>query len=1255
MQLWTTPLYGGIEAKSMTTFSRVHQTSEFFQAWRTQSASNQLPGVGRRPFCMLASLVAIMILCFGLFAASLHAQGYGTISGLVTDPTGAAVTGASVVATQVQSGAVMATTTGKDGRFVFPTLLPAGYSLAVTAAGFELYVQKGIVLQADQALTVNIPMKIGAQTATVSVSADAPQVDTTTGTLSQVIDQQRVEDIPLNGRATATLITLVAGVVDATNEGNGVNQGNGKTFSVNAVQVASVNGTLPNQDNYLLDGGNNVDEMTNVNGPYPMPDATQEFSVQTSNYTAEFGQSAGAMVNIVTKSGGEQFHGNLFEYLRNGFFNAESHFSPAGTQDTLHRHQFGGTAGGPVIIPRISSGKTTQFFFGYQHTLIHSGSSAPTVTVPTPAEEGLTSSGGSLGYADYSNLCTGGWNASNFCNTASQQIYNPFTGVEYANNHIPSSDFDKASVAFEKAFPTASADAGAGKIGNSVNYLSATQNYLDEYDARVDHNFGARDHLFGHYFYDWFQQPSIYNPANLQSYSSYFNTRYQNVVLAESHTFTNDLLNNLVLNYQREVSLRGGPPNSGNVTQFGVQNIWQPNTGPYMAVGITGYFKVGSSAFAGWERNNYTFNDDLHWVKGSHSFAFGGHFELSKFDVTNVYTSYGGFTFALSGTSAPLGNVNAMVDYQVGFLNGFGQGNFEQVNDRNHFPGIYAQDSWKVNHRLTLNYGVRWEAFAPWANNISKQTAFSPTKFAANSGTSQFNVATTAGSAGLPAGMVLSGDSGFPQNGVNNKYLQFMPRLGFAYDVFGNGKTAIRGGYGIFFQDRLPGFWNLTQASYVPNTISISLTNLQETAGSPGGPFSNPYCTGCTTGSYINPFPFTLPFKATQVFPNAFQVAEYDPSGNFQVPVTYDYNLTVEQQIGSSWAMRLAYVGSRSLHQFVELELNPGVNTGTYSGGKLTFPGGTSNVNTRRLYNTAPTIGPCTTTTGCNTNYSNIDEAAMIGAAHYNSLQVTLDRRFSHGLSLMANYTWSRSYDDMPQATRVSNTEDVNPGESYVYPLYPSNATGIPAGASVPDIKALDRGVSDIDHPQALSISYVWAPPKLNNGFRVLRAIVNDWRTTGAIQTHSGDALTEYTGTDNSSTGLSQDRAQRDFNQSAYLKNKAGGGDCPTTKICENWLNPAAFSVPTNTGVGTGFGNVVKDTLRGPGFTVWNGALIRTFPVFRETNLDFQVQYFDVLNHTILNNPGTSGPLSSSTSFGTITGENGAGPRIGQFALKYNF
>jgi hypothetical protein len=1234
---------------------------------------------------MLASIVAIVCLCLSFSAPSLHAQGYGTISGTVTDPSGAVVTGATVVALEVQTGATTTTDTGRDGRFVFPTLLPSGYTLSVTAAGFESYAQKGIVLEADQALTLNIGMKVGAQTQTVSVSADAPQVDVTTGTLSQVIDQASVNDMPLNGRAAASLVTLIAGVVDATNEGNGVNQGSGKTFSgslLSPVQVATVNGTLPNQDNFLLDGGNNLDEMTNVNDPYPMPDSLQEFSVQTSNYNAQFGQSAGAAINIVTKSGGEQFHGDAFEYLRNGFFNAENHFSPVGSQDTLHRHQFGFTIGGPVKIPRISSGKTTQFFFGYQHTLIHSGSAAGSFTAPTAVEEGLASSSTGGAYADYSNLCNSAsgdtFNSSGICVNSSaapvttQQIYNVFTGAAYPYNHIPGSAFDPAAVKFETYFPTAASDAAPGKIGNSVNYFSAMQNYFDEYDARVDHSFGDKDHLFGRYFYDWYQQPALYNTADLYSYTSYFQTRYQNALISETHTFSPNILNNLVLNYQREVSQRGGPPGSFDITALGpsgsgLANLWQPNLGPYLALTVSGYMKVGSSASALFERNNYTFNDDLHWVRGRHDIAFGGHYELSKFDVVNVYNSYGAFTTNLAGASLAVANNNAMANFQEGFLSAMTQGMFEDTNDRGHFPAIYAQDSWKVNHRLTLDYGLRWEFFAPWHNKVGVQTAFSPSEYAANAGTPQFALATASGTPGLPAGFVLSGDSGFPEDGVRNQYKQFMPRVGFAYDVFGNGKTAVRGGYGIFYQDRLSGFFNLSQSTFAPNTITVGLTNMDETSSSPGGPLSNPYCTACSAGSYVNPFPFTLPFKSSQVFPNQIEVNEYDPSGNFRVPVTYDYNFTIEQQLPSSMAMRLAYVGSASRHQFVELEVNPGVNTGVNTGTstapKLTFPGGTSGINTRRVFNTAPTVGPCLTTVGCNQNYSQIVEAAMIGNAHFNSLQATLVKRMAHGLQFMANYTWSKSYDDMPQATRDSNTEDINAGESYVYPLYPSNATNVPAAALVPDIKALDRGLSDIDHPQAFSISYEWDPAKFVHGDRILRSVVNGWRTSGLVQSHSGDALTIWTGTDNSNTGLTQDRGQRDFTQSAYNYSKNLGGDCSTAipagrkfpTPCESWLSPSAFSVPLNTGAGTGFGNVVKDSLRGPRYTVWNGALVRTFPVFRESTLEFRMEYFDILNHTILNNPSTSNPLSSSTSFGTIGGENGAGPRIGQFALKYNF
>ncbi len=1175
----------------------------------------------------------VLLLFIACAATRLHAQGYASIVGTVTDPTGAVVPSATVTAVQTETGRATVVTAGKDGAYVFPSLLPSTYSISVAAPGFQKYTQNGIVLQADQALTVNPRLIIGEATTTVEVDTTSPQINTTNGTLSEVIDHDRVVDLPLNGRNAATLITLVAGVVDATAAGNGVNQGNGKTFP--AVQVSSTNGTLPNQSNYLLDGGNNVDEMTNVNGPFPFPDALQEFSVQTSNYNAEYGQSAGAVVNIVTRSGTSKFHGSAFEFLRNGYFNARPYF--ATVADNLHRNQFGGVIGGPVIIPHFSKGISTQFFFGYQRTEVHQNSNASTTTVPTLAEEGLAG----VPYADFGNLCTSGY-TNNICNTATQRITNPFTNVAYPLNRIPTSDFDPASVNYEKVFPTFSGVEAPGKIGGTVNYFKPTIQTFNEYLGRVDHDFGTHDHLFGHYYYNYFVQAPIYNPTNLASYTSYFNTRYQNALISETHVFSNSLLNNLILNYQREVALRGGPPGSPNITAFGVNNIWQPNTGPYLAASITGYFGASSSAFASWYRNNYTFNDDVHWVKGNHNFAFGGHFELSKFDVTNVFQSYGQFTFG-TGSNTIAGVTyqypNAMANYQMGYMTGFSQGNYELVNDRNHFPGIYAQDSWKATRRLTLNYGLRWEAFAPWTNKIPFQTAFNPALYVANKSTTQFST--------LPAGMMLSGDPGMAPNGVYNKYTQFMPRVGFAYDLFGTAKTVIRGGFGIFYQDRLPGFFNLSQASFVPNTTSVALTNLglkgATPGANPGGPFSNPYCTGCAVGPYANPFPFTLPFPSNHVFPNAFQLGEYDPSGNFQIPVTYDYNILLEQQLAPTLSMRLGYVGSASRHQFVNLEINPSVNNGS----------GFS-TNQRRVYNTAPVVGPCAIAAGCATSYSNMILASMSGSASFNSLQATLDKRMGHGLSLLFNYTWSKSYDDLPQATRVSNTEDLNAGESYVYPLYPSNAVGIPAAAQVTDIKALDRGLSDIDHPNVISFNYVYNFPKLATGNRILRAVVNGWLTSGLIQHRSGDTLTAYMGTDNSLTGLTQDRAQRDFTKGAYSRQNNGAGDCPVGRSCVNWLSNAPFTVPIQNGPGTGFGNVVKGSLRGPGYTNWDGAVIRSFPIWRESNLQFRAEYFDLLNHTELANPSTSNPIASSTSFGTITSTQG-GPRIAQFSLKFSF
>jgi hypothetical protein len=1192
----------------------------------------------RRPD--VASVVAaIMLIAFS--ASGLFGQGYGAISGTVTDPSGASVAGATVKVVQVQTGRTTVVTSGKDGEFVFTTLLPSAYSLSVSAKGFETYTQTDIVLQADQRLTANVRLVIGSATETVTVTSELPQVDTTTGTLSQVIDQQRVVDLPLNGRNAATLITLVAGVVDASNEGNGADQGTGKTFP--AAVVTTANGTLPNQSNYMLNGGNNVDEMTNVNAPFPFPDAVQEFSVETSNYDAQYGQSAGAVVNIITKSGATKFHGDAFEFLRNGWFDARPFF--ATTADNLHRNQFGGTIGGPVIIPHISKGQTTQFFFGYQYTMYHQASNASTSTVPTAAEEGRTGTG----FADFGNLCSAGYDGNGICLNAGQRITNPFTNVAYPFNRIPASDFDPASVAYEKSFPTVGVDAAPGKIGGPVSYTQPTVQYYKEYIARVDHQFGSADHLFGHYYQNFFNQDAVYDPTDLLSYKSYFNTRYHSALLAETHTFSNSVLNNLVVNFQREVALRGGPPGSQDITGFGVKNLWQPGTGPYLAASVSGYFGAGSSAYAGWFRNNYTLNDDLHWVKGNHNFAFGGHVEISQFDVTNDFQSYGSFAFGTVTNNVINGTTyqypNAVANFQLGFMTSFQQGNYENLADRNHFPGLYAQDSWKVTRKLQLNYGVRWELFAPWHNNVGNLQEFVPSAYASNTVSSQFST--------LPAGMLLTGDNGIANNGVNDKYAQLMPRFGFAYDAFGNGKTVIRGGAGIFYQDRLPGFFNLNQAGNVPNTIAVTLTNpgmIGSVAGAnPGGPFSNPYCqggcgsSGTPYNNNVNPFPFTLPFPSTKTFPNGILVDEYDPSGNFDVPVTYSFNATLEHQLTSSLAMRLAYVGSRSRHQFVNLELNPSVNNGS----------GLS-ANARRVYNTAPTVGPCTAATvGCKSNYAQIVEASMTGNSNFNSMQATMDKRMGHGLSVLGNFTWSKSYDDMPQATRVNNTEDLNAGESYVYPDYPQGATGIPAAAYASDIKALDRGLSDIDHPIAISISYVYDLPKLRGGNPALRYIVNGWSTTGLIQRHSGDSLTAFMGTDNSLTGLSQDRAQENFSLPAYSRDAGGAGDCPLTKSCVNWLNNAAFSVPTLNGAGTGYGNVVKGSLRGPGQTVWHASMVRSFRVGGERSVQFRAEYFNVLNHTLLKNPSTSNPVASSTSFGTITGTGD--PRIAQFALKYVF
>lgn len=301
---------------------------------------------------------------------SAFGQAYGSVSGTVTDSTGAVVPNASVTATQIQTGLTVKTTTTGDGTYSLPSLAPSAYRITVSSAGFASYTENNLQLLANAALTVNVTLKAGSASQTVTVNAQAAQVDTTTGTLQQVIGTAAVNNLPLNGRNLASLTAEVAGVSEAPSAQ--ADQGATKTFPV--AFTITANGARVGQTDYLLDGGNNVDEYTNVNAPFPMPDAVQEFSVQTSNYSAEYGQNAGGVVNIVTKSGTRHFHGDLFEYIRNRVFNAANYFDYVNgekTVDPLKRNQFGGTIGGPVKIPHLFHANKSFFFVGYQKTINH--------------------------------------------------------------------------------------------------------------------------------------------------------------------------------------------------------------------------------------------------------------------------------------------------------------------------------------------------------------------------------------------------------------------------------------------------------------------------------------------------------------------------------------------------------------------------------------------------------------------------------------------------------------------------------------------------------------------------------------------------------------------------------------------------------------------------------------------------------------------------------------------------------------------
>ncbi len=1091
----------------------------------------------------------------------------------MTDGTDAAVPGATVTATNVGTGQAGTTTTDGNGEYVFPSLPPAQYTIAGTAQGFATYTVNA-TLQADQALTVNMVMKVGSTSESLTVTDIPPQVDTTTGTLSQVIDEKRVNDLPLNGRNAAALTTLVPGVVTASDLN--INQGPTKTFPT--VAAVTVNGTRPNQVNYMLDGGNNVDEYTNVNAPFPFPDVLQEFSVQTSNYSAEYGQNAGGVVNIITLGGTNRFHGDAFEYVRNRVFNAANYFSYQNgvkTRDFLKRNQFGGTLNGPVYIPHLYDGKDKTFFsFGVQATRYRNNAVGGTAFLPTPDQLNGT-------FTDLS------------APIQNPKTLNPYpctqTGSTYTCQVNPG-DYNSSSLALLKYLPSV----GAGSNGTYQFFKPSVQNYI-EYTGRVDQVIGSHDRLALRYFYDKYDQAGVLDTSNLLSYSDQASISYHNALISETHTFGNNMVNNLIVSYQMENAGRGPLPGAPNVNDLGV-NVWQPDFKQINQIQVVNNFTVGDNPAATFRRNNYTLGDDFHWVLGSHTLAFGVHIELAKVDVDNQFQQPGIFLFNSSTT-----NPSPLADFLLGGLTGFQQASGQYFNNRFHQTGYYAQDSWKVTRNFTLNYGVRYEPFSPQHEKFGRMGMFSPEAWANG------QISTTHPTA--LAGMLFPGDQGFVNNMIRPVYTHFMPRIGFAWDLFGDGKTSLRGGIGQFYESRLPGVYDNNFANSVPYVAAVNATF----TGSNLADFSDPYAS---IGQNI--FPAPQPPPASYFTTSSYQTSSFATffPDSWRVPVTYSWNLTLEQQFTNTISTRIAYVGSQSEHQSNPLDINPLYNQGPNVGKPVYY----SPINQRNYQNPV---------SKAQTSMALVDTG---GNASYHSLQASLQKRVTDGLTAFVNYTWSKATDNN---TFGSNEGGTVPGSSYVLPVYEQN------------YKRLDSGPSDYDHRNVLTISYVWVTPKMKDGNAVVRYLANGWQTNGIFSYRSGDPLTVTGVANNSGTNLGRDRAVWNG------QNPYGGSACNPNAVCKNWLNSMSFSAnPRYTqNLELSYGNIRKGSFVGPQFASWDISVMRSFPIREAAQFQFKAEFFNVLNHTNFGDPQQS---RTNGAFGTITSTSGD-PRIGQMSLKFLF
>jgi len=1174
----------------------------------------------------IAAIVLVTLIAALPAVRTLQGQsaGTGSLTGTVTDATGAVVPGVTVTATSAGTGQSYTTNTGADGAYRFSLLPPGKYNVKFAAPQFKPVESLAATINVTETTVLNQALQVGGQTQVMTVQANTQGVDTATSTLGTLVSGSQITALPLTSRNYTQVLDMSAGVSASVNDAALLGKG---------TQLTSVNGANPSQNNYQMDGvaidnagnlGNGADQSVSAGIGIPSPDAIEEFKIQTSTYDASYGRNPGGNVNVVTKSGTNQFHGDAFEFFRNTVLNANDYFikydeitnGQPNKPGVLDQNQFGGTLGGPIKKDKLF------FFASYQGTRSRNGIAGAGltsgVTLPNIPDEPR----GTAQFAnDLANATCGSFTFGPTVQGPSAACV-PFRGPENISP-VALSILNLAGPGGKGYYvPTPSTDSScaANGFGSYTCSFSDPAKYTEnQFIGNGDYIINSRQTLQMRYFYT--RNPQVvtlggYLPGEPQTN---FYSNHDAVVKLTSILGSN-FTNEARASYQRNLGINTDtPPDGATPESLGMTPAFagaQYPPGIWTLVDGVHFFDSFSPAKE--TTNQYQAADQIAWTHGGHTIRAGFEYERVQYSVT-AGAARG---FLLMGTFEDF-LVGGPGNIYLNLSNKGNAGNGEQLHAyRLNDSDAFIQDDWKVNARLTLNLGLRWEFDGNLHDKYGNLTNIWPSLLAATPVPDAplgvagnyagyvvpHNYTTKYGNPALPDGVLKTG-TGYSL-ASHPPYSNFAPRFGFAWQPTHNANLVVRGGFGLFY-DRV--WFDAFVHGFQGNSpYGVSLNY---------GPAPN-------TFTLANPFPnyplgtFLQRYSSVACSPDGMTCtgSSSDLDTNFlsptiHTPLVQQYNLNVQYEFAPTWVLQVGYVGSSGLNL---MDIYRNYNTAQLATPENPINGQTvstlENINLR-----VPYLG-----------YSpaGLQGTDFVGSSNYNSLQVTLQKQFSHGLTMQAAYTWSKSLSD----------------------LVPDAATGgyLGANSNDPQDLAQQYGPSFYNRPQRLSVNYQY-DLRLADRPGITGKLVNGWSIAGVTTVQDGNPLTINDATAGTIYGVPNGRAELcpgvPIQTTGSLTSRLGAG-----VSTNGYFNPAAFCAPPVIGDGTGFGDSGVGIVLGPGQFNWDVALIKQTKITEGQSIIFRTEFYNAFNHPQFSNPATS----VGATLGQITSTS-VNPRLIQFALKYVF